>query len=91
MYSKWSTFDVTRLFVEDLKPRPWRPPGSVYVHPSCTRAKGAELEFDPPLHPNERKCARIFLQRYATWCVRKRRFASAGGAANLARELRARP
>lgn len=89
MVSKWSTFDVARLLIEDLKPRPWRPPGSVYVHPTYTRSKGGELDLDPELHDDERKCARIFLQRYATWCVRKHRFASAGGAAILARRLRA--
>jgi hypothetical protein len=48
------------------------------------------VTFDPKLHDRERKCARIFLQRYATWCVRKKRFGAAGGAINLARRLGAR-
>jgi hypothetical protein len=30
----------------------------------------------------------VFLQRYATWCVRTNRFASAGGAACLSKQLR---
>jgi hypothetical protein len=88
MVSKWSTYDVTRLLIEDLKPRPWRPPGSIYINPASTRFKVPALEFDPELHERELKCARIFLQRYATWCVRKKRFAEAGGAANLSRRLR---
>jgi hypothetical protein len=89
MVSKSSTYDVTRLLIEDLKPRPWRPPGSIYINPACTRFKATELEFDPVLHERELECVLIFLQRYATWCVRTKRFAEAGGAANLSRRLRA--
>lgn len=62
--------------------------GAPFVPPSVQRrVNPANVEFDPSLHDSERKCVRIFLQRYATWCVRKRRFASAGAAINLARRL----
>jgi hypothetical protein len=62
--------------------------GAAFVPPPSKPAPPANVAFDPELHERELKCARIFLQRYATWCVRKKRFASAGGAAHLSRRLR---
>jgi hypothetical protein len=66
--------------------------GAAYVPPPAPRQINlANVQLDTALHEREHKCVRIFLQRYVTWCVRKRRFASAGGAAALARQLRAQP
>jgi hypothetical protein len=56
--------------------------------PTLPKLDPANVQFDPELHERELKCARIFLQRYATWCVKKKRFGCAGGAANLSRRLR---
>jgi hypothetical protein len=39
------------------------------------------------LHALEAFLLRLFLQRYATWCIRTRRYAQAQGAAMLAREI----
>ena len=44
-------------------------------------------ESPPAIDPLERFMAQMFLRRYITWCVRKRRFAVAQGAAALYREL----
>jgi hypothetical protein len=43
--------------------------------------------FPDDLQAAEIQLVRVFLQRYATWCLRTRRFAQAQGAANLARGL----
>jgi len=41
----------------------------------------------PGLDDMERFLADVFLRRYATYCVRRKRFAQAQGAATLWREL----
>ena len=43
----------------------------------------------PGLAELERFLAQLFLRRYATYCVRRKRYAQAQGAAMLFRELRA--
>ena len=54
------------------------------------------VELPPHMHPHreppglddmERFLADVFLRRYATYCVRRKRFAQAQGAATLWREL----
>ena len=58
-----------------------------------TAAQLAKIRADqapdiaPTLNDAERWLARLFLRRYATWCVRARRYSRAGGAAQLYRQL----
>lgn len=53
--------------------------GRLQMHPHW-EAPAAIDEF-------ERALVRVFLRRYVTWCVRKRGFAAAQGAAALYRDL----
>jgi len=61
--------------------------------PLMTAAQLAKIRADqapdiaPTLNDAERWLARLFLRRYATYLVRRRRYAQAQGAAILAREL----
>jgi hypothetical protein len=54
--------------------------------PNCDSNADMQPRGDS-LHALEAFLLRLFLQRYATWCVRTRRYAQAQGAARLAREV----
>ena len=63
---------------------PYRDPqprrvGPVQMHP--------QREEPPAIDQLDRFLACVFLRRYATYCVRRRRYAQAQGAAALLREL----
>jgi hypothetical protein len=51
------------------------------------RALNPQPDMAPAVDAIEAFLAYAFLRRYVTWCARSRRYASAGGAAMLLREL----
>lgn len=53
--------------------------GRLQMHP--------HWESPPAIDGFERALLRVFLRRYVTWCVRRRSFAAAQGAAALFRDL----
>jgi hypothetical protein len=68
----------TSNFLQNVQ-SPLRRGDSLEMHP--------HWESPPAIDSFERFLARAFLRRYATWCIRSRRFAEAQGAAALHRDL----
>jgi len=62
-----------------MRGAPAPPPGRLLMHP--------HWESTPGIDAVERCLVRTFLRRYVTWCVRRRSFAAAQGAATLYRDL----
>lgn len=75
----YQSLGSTSNFLRNSVVSPIAGTGTVEMHP--------HWESPPAIDALERFMAQMFLRRYVTWCVRKRRFAAAQGAAALHREL----
>ena len=94
---KASLADIERAGgIVDGEPEVRRPLGAMasfhpYRDPQPRRVEPLQMhpqrEQPPAIDQLERFLARVFLRRYATYCVRRKRYAQAHGAAQLWREL----